>query len=82
MNLEEKVLKVMQKGASSRFTTSLISMALKNSKTRKALIKSIEKATHKLSLQGSEDRPEKPTIIYKDKGYIKQIANTTINVNT
>jgi len=30
----------------------------------------------------SDGQPEKPTIIYKDKGYIKQIANTTINVNT
>ena len=76
MNLEEKVLKVMQKGASSRFTTSLISMALKNSKTRKALIKAIEKATHKLSLQGSEDRPQK---LKEDRYYMSRALLTSVD---
>ena len=42
----------------------------------------LEQQVEKIYRKMSEDRPEKPTIIYKDNGYTKQIANTTINVST
>ena len=42
----------------------------------------LETEIKKIYRKMSEDRPEKPTIIYKDNGYTKQIANTTINVST
>ncbi len=58
MNLEQKVLNIMEKGASSKFVTSTINVALRNSGTRKTLIKAIEKASYKMSLKGP-DRPEK-----------------------
>ena len=75
MNLEEKVFKVMQKGASSRFTASLINMALKNSKTRNALIKAIEKATHKMSLKG----PERPEKVKEDRFYMGRALLNSMN---
>ena len=42
----------------------------------------LESQVEKIYRKMSEQHPEKPTIIYKEKGYTKQIANTTINVST
>ncbi len=68
MNLEEKVLNIMEKGPSSKFITSIINMGLRNSRTRKALIKALEESTYKMSLKGP-DRPEK---LKEDRYYMSR----------
>ncbi|MCK4245137.1 MAG: radical SAM protein [Candidatus Omnitrophica bacterium] len=66
MNLEKKVFNIMEKGTSFKAATSLINMGLRNSKTRKALIKAIEKSTYKMSLKG----PERPEKVKEDRFYM------------
>ncbi|MCK4245167.1 MAG: radical SAM protein [Candidatus Omnitrophica bacterium] len=58
MNLEEKVFNIMEKSSPSKFITYIVNMGFRNSRTRRTLIKAIEKATYKMSLKGPE-RPEK-----------------------
>lgn len=70
MSLEDKVFKIMQKGAPSRFTVSLINAALKNSKTRKALLNAIEKAMDKMSLE--EQTASRPRKLKEDRAYMSR----------
>ncbi len=55
---EAKILKIMEKGVSQKVIQGVLSTGLKNSVTRKALLKSIEKATCKMSMR-AENRPGK-----------------------
>lgn len=42
----------------------------------------LEQQVEKIYRKMSESHPEKPVIIYHERGYTKQIGNTTINVST
>ncbi|MCX7916573.1 MAG: hypothetical protein N2589_00340, partial [bacterium] len=56
--LEDRILKIMEKGASQKVITGLLSASLRNSITRRALINAIDRATYKMSLKTNE-RPKK-----------------------
>ena len=58
INLEDKILNIMEKGASQKVITGLLSASLRNSVTRRTLINAIERATYKMSLKTYE-RPKK-----------------------
>ncbi len=55
---EAKILKIMEKGASQKVIQGVLTAGLKNAVTRKALLKSIDKAIYKMSLKAT-NRPEK-----------------------
>ncbi|MCM8804948.1 MAG: radical SAM protein [Candidatus Omnitrophica bacterium] len=58
MNLEDKILTIMEKGATQKIITGLLNASLKNKITRKALINAIERATYRMSLK-TYQRPKK-----------------------
>ncbi|MBN1444869.1 MAG: radical SAM protein [Candidatus Omnitrophica bacterium] len=66
MNMEEKILSVMEKGSSQRIVTALLTAGLKNSVTRRPLINSIEKATYRMSLKG----PDRPIKVKEERYYM------------
>jgi MoaA/NifB/PqqE/SkfB family radical SAM enzyme len=70
MNLEGRVLKIMQKGAPTRFTISLINAALKNSRTRKALLNAIGKAMDKMSFD--EQSTSRPLKLREDRAHMSR----------
>ena len=70
MNLENKLLNIMKKGAPPRFILPLVNMALKNAKTRKALLEAIEKATYKMSFD--EQGPSRPDKLREDRYYMSR----------
>ncbi len=64
INLEEKILNIMEKGASQKIIKGLITAGLtKNSVSRKAIIGALEKATYKISLKG----PDRPARVKKER---------------
>ncbi len=64
--LEDRVLSIMQNGASRRAISSLVSAGIRNPVTRHALINAIEQATRRLSFTG----PERPDKVLEDRYYM------------
>lgn len=58
INMESKLLNVMEKGPSQKFVTTMLSFGLRSPLTRKYLIDALERATYKMSFK-SLDRPDK-----------------------
>ena len=58
INMESKLLTVMEKGTSQRFVSTILSFGLRSSLTRKPLIEALDRATYKMSFK-SLDRPDK-----------------------
>lgn len=58
LHLEDRILKIMECGASQRTISELVNTALRNSVTRRALFAALDRAILRLSLS-QEDRPER-----------------------
>jgi len=58
LKLEDKITKIMEKGASYKAISTILNISMKHSITRNALFNAIDKATYKMSFKGP-DRPDK-----------------------
>jgi len=63
---EEKILNIMEKGASRKIIQGLLNASLRNPVTRRALINSMAKATYKMAFKTS-NRPDK---VNEDRYYM------------
>ncbi|HDD64603.1 MAG TPA: radical SAM protein [Firmicutes bacterium] len=75
VNLEEKVMSVMEKGASRKVIQGILNASLRNAVIRRALIKAIEKATYKMSFKG----PDRPDKVKEDRYYMGRALLSSIN---
>ena len=75
VNLEERIVNIMEKGASQKVITGLLNAGLRNTITRRALINAIEKATYRMSFKGPDrpDRVKRKDIIWEEHYLIQSI---------
>ena len=58
MNMESKLLNVMEKGPSQKFVSTVLSFGLRSPLTRRHIVDALERATYKMSFKSLE-RPDK-----------------------
>ena len=75
VNLEERIVNIMEKGASQKVITGLLNAGLRNTITRRALINAIEKATYRMSFKG----PDRPDRVKEERYYMGRALLNSIN---
>ena len=75
MNIQKAVFDVVEKGTSTRVVTTLINMALRNPRTRKALLRATEKAIYRAAMNG----PSRPRRVYLDRYYLGRALLNSIH---
>jgi len=75
VNLEERIVNIMEKGASQKVITGLLNAGMRNTITRRALINAIEKATYRMSFKG----PDRPDKVKEERYYMGRALLNSIN---
>ncbi|MCD6408673.1 radical SAM protein [bacterium] len=75
VNLEERIVNIMEKGASQKVITGLLNAGMRNTITRRALINAIEKATYRMSFKG----PDRPDRVKEERYYMGRALLHSIN---
>ena len=74
IRLEDKILTIMEKGASQKIITSVLAAGLNTAMTRKKLLKAIESATYKISFKG----PDRPEMVKEERYYMGRALLSSI----
>ena len=75
MNIQKVIFEVVERGTSTRMVSTLINLALRNTRTRKALLRATEKAIYNAAIKG----PERPTRVYLDRYYLGRALLNSID---